>query len=319
MRILVTGGAGFIGSHLAETLVSRGDDVVVLDDFSTGSIENLAACASRVRIETASVTDRRVVERLMRSGFDRVAHLAATVGVERVATHPDLTRDVIVEGTRRVLSAAHALRIPTLSVSSSEVYGFEPSIPVREEDVLESVDGDAPRLSYVHAKLAADRFGRDLHRDGSRVLTIRPFNVIGPRQSGDGGAVLPRFVEQALRGDALLVHGDGRQRRTFLDVRDLSRWLADLLSMGRWPDAAINIGGTVECSIEELARRVVSRVGARSSVRHVEPPALRGGVEILRRVPDLTRLRRLIDVAARHSIDDSIDALAADLAKVAAA
>lgn len=317
MRMLLTGGAGFVGSHLVGALIRRGHDVLVLDDLSTGRVENLAAYGGRAVVQVGSILDGELVDRLAAT-CDRVFHLAATVGVERVATRPEETRAVIETGTKIVLDAAIGREIPALVVSSSEVYGFDPPLPVREADVLSGIDGDAPRLSYVHAKIAADAYARSLFHAGHPVLAIRPFNVIGPRQREDGGAVLPRFVAQALAGAPLLVHGDGRQRRTFLDVRDLAEVLAEVATLDAFPRDAVNVGGTAECSIRELAERVVAVTGSRSGVTHVDPPALRGGVEVRRRVPDLERIKEWVSFAPARSIDDAILGLAEELSPHAA-
>jgi len=311
--MLLTGGAGFVGSHLVGELTRRGHDVLVLDDLSTGRMENLAGSVGRVKVQVGSVLDAPLVDRLAAT-CDRVFHLASTVGVERVARRPEETRRVIEEGTRIVLDASVAREIPALVVSSSEVYGFQPPIPVRESDVLPGIVGDAPRLSYVHAKIAADRYARELFGAGYPVLAIRPFNVIGPRQQAEGGAVLPRFVAQALADEPLLVHGDGLQKRTFLDVRDLAAVLAELATLQSFPMSAVNVGGTAECSIRELAERVVEVIGSRSAVTHVDPPALRGGVEVRRRVPDLQRIRSWVPFDPSRSIDDAILGLAEELA-----
>jgi len=309
VRVLLTGGAGFIGSHLADRLVASGHEVHVLDDLSTGSLARLEQCADRISFERGSVLESDRVARLVERA-DRVVHLAATVGVDRVARDPEGTRRVIAGGSKIVLERACALRLPVLLISSSEVYGFAPPLPIRETDVLDRIDGCASRLSYARAKLEADQAARERFADGLPVLSVRPFNVVGPRQTGDGGAVLPRFVEQALAGRPLAVHGDGRQRRTFLDVRDLSRVLAELVRSESFPVGAVNLGGTEEHSIFGLAEQVVSLLGSASDIQRVEPPAARGGVEVKRRVPDLGRLLALTGCFACRPLADSILALA---------
>lgn len=311
MRILVTGGAGFIGSHLADRLVSAGHRVAVLDDLSSGRLAHLEQSAGDLRFFRGSILDRELVRDLLVAA-DRVVHLAAVVGVERVAVDPRLTWQVIVEGSRILLELAAARGLPVLLVSSSEVYGFEPPVPVRESDIATEIAGDAPRLSYARAKLYADGMARRRARQDCKVLVVRPFNVVGPRQSESGGAVLPRFVEDARHDRPLHVHGDGQQRRTFLDVRDLAEMLAQLVQQERFEFDAVNVGGERELSVLQLARRVVQVLGSRSRIRRVAPPEARGGVEVQRRVPDLTRLGRLVTAPEQRPIEDSIRALVED-------
>ncbi|MBI4880765.1 MAG: NAD-dependent epimerase/dehydratase family protein [Planctomycetes bacterium] len=317
-RVLLTGGAGFIGSHLADLLVERGHRVAVLDDLSAGSEANLARSRHGVDLEIGSVLDAGRVLALMRAA-DRVIHLAAPVGVERVCLNPACTREVIVRGSENVLAAARGCGVPAVMVSSSEVYGFAPPAPVRESDVPEEIAGGAPRLSYACAKLVADRAARLAAAAGQPVLTVRPFNVVGPRQGAGGGAVLPRFVERALLGLPLEVHGDGLQQRTFIDARDLARILADLAEREAWPVEAVNAGGVEELSIAGLARLVKALLRSAAPVRHVTPPAARGGMEVRRRVPDLSRLEGLACLPPLRPMSAAIAALAAERAACAAA
>lgn len=312
MRVFVTGGAGFLGSHLVERLIAAGDEVVVLDDLSSGDPRNLAGVADRIEFEHGCVTDHARVAALAR-GCDRIVHLASTVGVERVAADPERTRAVIEHGTSAVLAAQSRHDVPALVVSSSEVYGFAPPTPVRECDLPIAIEGRAPRLSYAHAKLAADRAALARAETGAPVLVVRPFNLIGPRQSDEGGAVLPRFVSAATIGDDLVVHGDGSQRRSFLDVRDAADRLRDLVARNDRETGAVNLGGSLERSMLELAREVVAVLGSASRVRCAPSPRSRGGVEIARRVPDLTRMIALVGAVERHDLAASIHALAAGL------
>ncbi len=312
MRILLTGGCGFLGSHLAERLVLDGDHVDVLDDMSTGSLDNLAGLAVRARVVRASVLDRRAVERAV-SRVDRVVHLAAPVGVDRVAAAPDRTWDAIVLGTSRVLDAVARRGVPAVVLSSSEVYGFAPPSPVREEDVPASpdtIEGTAPRLAYARGKLVADRDARARAAAGQAVLVVRPFNVVGARQRVDGGAVLPRFVACARAGRPIPLYFGGRQRRTFIEVRDFAAVIAALARYERWPVDAVNVGGEEEWTMAALAERVNERLGANVRIEPSEAPPSRGGVEIARRVPSLRRLRRLVPGRPLRTIDHAIDALA---------
>lgn len=310
MRILVTGGAGFLGSHTCEALADRGHDVVLVDDLSAGTLGNLESVSGRCDLTVGSVLDQDLVAGLV-GRAERVVHLASLVGVDRVAADPRGTARVIVDGTRVVLAAARRHGVPTICVSSSEVYGFASRATLREEAVATALSGDAPRLAYSRAKLAADRRCRRLRAAGAPFLVVRPFNLVGPRQLADGGAVLPRLVGAALSRRPLEVHGHGTQRRTFLHVRDAAELLADLVAAERWPFDAVNLGGVEECSILEMARRVRAVLSATAPIHRVPPPQSRGGVEIARRVPDLTRLRALTGRPCRLALDDAIRQLAA--------
>lgn len=308
MHVVLTGGAGFVGSHLADRMLAAGARVSVLDDFSTGSRANLDL--ARVMLHHGSVLDRSLVASLVASA-DRVVHLASEVGVDRVANDPARAREVIEDGTRVVLDACADADVPLVALSSSEVYGFAPPIPVREDDLPDSIDGAAPRLAYARAKLAADRACRAAHARGQRALVVRPFNVVGSRQRPDGGAVLPRFVAAALAGGDIEVHGGGDQRRTFVDARDVARWLERLVTLERFEVDALNLGGVEEWSIHDLAMMVRARLASASRVVAVPPPLPRGGVEVHRRVPDLSRVERLLGpLLPRFRVVDSVDALA---------
>lgn len=301
MRVLVTGGAGFLGSHLVARLVARGDDVVVLDDLSTGDPDALDR--TRVDLVVADVTDAHRVDACV-AGVDRVVHLASVVGVERVTAEPERTEYVIERGARAVIAAATRRRVPSIVVTSSEIYGFRAPAPVNESFEPADADAVAARWSYVRAKRVADRLARAAYADGAPILTVRPFNIVGERQREDGGAVLPRFVARALRGEALEVHGDGLQSRAFLDVRDAASALATLLERERFACDAVNLGGRDEWTMLALAHEVVRVLAVDVPVVCVAPGARRGLAEIRRRLPDLTRLAALgiepapIDVAA---------------------
>lgn len=317
MRVLVTGGAGFLGSHLVARLAARGDDVVVLDDLSTGDAD--AIDRRRVDLVVADVTDAKRVDALVATA-DRVVHLASVVGVERVAAEPERTEHVIEHGARAVLESATRHRVPTIVVTSSEVYGFEAPAPVRETFEPADADAFAARWSYVRAKRVADRLARDAYAAGSPILTVRPFNIVGERQREDGGAVLPRFVARALRGEALEVHGDGAQSRALLDVRDAALALETMIDAEHFAFDAVNLGGRDEWTMLALAHEVVRVLDADVPVICVAPGAERRAAEIRRRLPDLTRLAALgiepatIDVAAVVArVATSLEAATADV------
>ena len=267
---MITGGAGFIGSHVADALVARRDDVVVLDDFSTGrgaNIEHLIASGSAELIE-GSVTDAPLVDELM-SKCDCCLHLASAVGVRLVVAHPLETLRRIVQGTDVVVSSAarHGGRV--VFASTSEVYGKTSAGSLNEES--DRVLGSAykSRWSYAIAKSYGEAIAYGYHRElGADTVVVRLFNTIGPRQLGDHGMVVPRFVRQALAGDDVTVYGDGAQQRCFLHVEDAVRAILALADHAGASGRAFNLGNPQPITILALARRIVQRAGSRSRITH---------------------------------------------------
>ena len=296
MRTLITGGAGFIGSHLAEALVGQGHAVAVLDDLSTGQPGNLAAIDGHpgLTLHVGSVTDEGLVTKLVREA-DIVYHLAAGVGVRRVLARPVDTMATNVLGTEAVLRAAAVGGTRVVLASSSEVYGQQPRMPLGEEDALVLGAPSRPRWAYACSKALGEFLGRGYHREtGLPVVIVRYFNTIGPRQAGRYGMVVPRLVRQALDGAPLTVHGDGQQTRCFADVADAVRATIDLASAEGSAGRTFNVGATEEVNILELARRVKRLTGSQSPVTLVPyAEAYGAGFEdVRRRVPDLSRLGR---------------------------
>jgi UDP-glucose 4-epimerase len=298
MRHLVTGGAGFIGSHLVERLLARGDRVVVLDDLSTGRLANLAAVAGHPDLEVVigSVEDRTLVARAAR-GVDRIHHLAARVGVELVVGEPVASIRTIVDGTQAVLEAARVDRIPVVLASSSEVYGDSAPVPLRESVPVVPGRTDEPRGGYACAKALSEWFGfAFMAEHGVPVSVARLFNTVGPRQTGRYGMVLPRFCEQARRGAPMTVHGDGAQTRCFAHVADVVDALIALGEQERAVGRVVNVGSDTETSILELAVLVRDLADSRSPIEcrpmaELAPARVR---DTRRRVPDLALLRALV-------------------------
>ncbi len=301
MRYVVTGGAGFIGSHLARTLVNDGHDVVVLDDLSTGRFENIADLCDRERFDfvRGSVCDIAVVDRLV-SSADRVFHLAAVVGVMKVMADPTGVYEENRDGAESVLAAAALHGKKILIASSSEVYG--PGSPcrdraLREDEALTPAELCASRWSYARSKLANEsqalHFGEE---SGLEVVATRLFNTIGPDQSGDYGMVVPRFVDQALRGEAITVFGDGCQTRCFTYVGDMVACLRALLEEPAALGRIVNVGASREIAIRDLAAMVVGLARSRSSIRFIPYRKAYGpGYEDTRcRKPDTRLLESLI-------------------------
>jgi UDP-glucose 4-epimerase len=315
MRVFVTGGAGFIGSHLVAALASRGDEVVVLDDLSTGRVENLAELVGpgRVELVRGSVLEAELVERLV-GGVEGVFHLAARVGVRLVLEEPSATLETNVVGTRNVFRAAarHGARV--LFASSSEVYGEGDSPPFAEDAPLLPGATREPRWSYALSKAMGEALAFAHAREqGLDIRIVRFFNVAGPRQRGDFGMVLPRFVRAAVAGSPLEVYGDGRQTRAFLHVADAVHYVLALWDEPRARGQVVNVGGPREVSITELAEHVRAAAGSAAPIVRM-PYREAYGTEMRdfrRRVPDLRRLAAFVGERAPRSLEALVAELVA--------
>ncbi len=317
MRILVTGGAGFIGSHLCDRLLDSGHAVTALDDLSTGSPDNLRQARTRGRFQfvRGTVLDPRLTRRLV-GRADAVVHLAAAVGVMLVVKSPVRTIETNIRGTEVVLEAAAMRKTPVLIASTSEVYGKGAKSPFAEDD--DSVLGppDHGRWAYAASKLVDEFLALAYWRErGLPAVIARLFNTVGPRQTGRYGMVVPRFVAQALAGGPITVYGDGRQTRCFAHVDDVTDALERLLVARRARGRAVNVGSNEELSIGGLARLVRRRVNPKARIKRVPYRRAYGeGFEDLRRrVPDLARIRGLIGWKPRRRIEEIIDSVAAGL------
>ena len=314
MRVVVTGAAGFIGSHLCDRFLDAGHEVTVLDDLSTGSRRNLreALARPRFRFVRGSALDPGLAGRLV-ARADAVAHLAAAVGVMLVVQSPVRTIETNIRGTEVVLEAAAKRKVPVLLASTSEVYGKGARVPFAEDDDCVLGPTDHGRWAYAASKLVDEFLALAYWKErGLPVVIARLFNTVGPRQSGRYGMVLPRFVEQALGGGPITVYGDGRQTRCFAHVDDVTRALARLLGTRRARGRAFNVGSDEEISIGDLAKLVRRRTNPKAAIRRVPYRRAYGeGFEDLRRrVPDLSRIRGLIGWRPRHRIEDIIDSVA---------
>jgi UDP-glucose 4-epimerase len=317
MQILITGGAGFIGSHLAEACLSDGHSVTVLDDLSTGKLENIEHLTGtgNLRFVQASVCDKDAVTGLM-EGKDQVYHLAASVGVRLILEKPLETMQNNIHGTECVLDAAAAQRVPVLIASSSEVYGRNP-VPGRLKETDSMHIGQARRWGYGCSKLAGEFLAQAYsERYGMPVVIVRLFNVIGPRQSSLYGMVVPSFVSRALKHEKIEVHGDGTQTRTFVHVRDTVRAMRDLM---RKPQgcAVYNIGGQEEISIATLAALVKKTTCSRSAIVNVpyEDTFGEGFEDIGRRLPDISRIEDATGFVAGISLEVAIQDIARSLSE----
>lgn len=307
---LITGGAGFIGSHLADALLAEGHRVVALDDFSTGRRENVAHLAGDPRFECVAGTifDEALLDRLL-APADAVFHLAAAVGVRLIVENPVLTIETNVGGTERVLDAANRHRTPVLIASSSEVYGKGTRVPFREDDDLLFGSTGTARWSYGCSKAIDEFLALAYARErGLPVVVVRLFNTAGPRQTGAYGMVLPRFVRQALTGEPITVYGDGTQRRCFCHVADVVAALTALIGHPGAQGMVFNVGSDEEIAIGTLAERVRALAESDSEIRRIPyRDAWNEQFEDMeRRVPDLTRVRALLGFRPPRTLNQII-------------
>ena len=308
---LITGGAGFIGSHLSEYLLTTGYEVTVIDNLSTGRIENLAAVEQHPLFHCAieDIRNIHVMDRLV-SECDLIFHLAAAVGVQRIISEPIETIETNIGGTEVVLKTARRYRKKVLIASTSEVYGKGVRFPFSEDD--DSVMGPTSRnrWSYAASKAIDEFLALAYHKETDLpVVLFRLFNTVGPRQSGQYGMVLPRFVNWAIRDEPILVYGDGEQQRCFCNVKDVIRAIHGLSES---PDAigkVFNIGSTEEVSMNQLAERARDRAGSQSEIRHVpyEEAYEVGFEDFRRRVPSLDKIQHTIEWKPTISLDATID------------
>lgn len=322
-RDLITGGAGFIGSHLAATLATGGRDVVVIDDLSTGCIENIEAARAAARASAGpragriELVEGEVAQRLPEvdpSSVGSVYHLAAAVGVRLVVEDTVRTIETNVRETSAALDYARAAGVPILIASTSEVYGKSERLPLREDDDVAYGPTSCARWSYALSKAIDESLAIAHHRQhGVRAVIARFFNTVGPRQTGRYGMVLPRMVESALAGRAIEVHGDGEQSRTFCDVRDVVPALPRLLALPSAAGRVFNIGRDERITMNMLAQRVVDVLGSASRLVHRPYRDVYGpGFEDLRmRQPDLARIRAEIGWNPSIPLDRTIADIAA--------
>jgi UDP-glucose 4-epimerase len=307
----VTGGSGFIGSHLCDRLTADGHDVLVLDDLSTGRLSNIEHLleAGHVEFVEGSTDDRRLVHELL-DAADACVHLASVVGVGLVVDRPVDTLLSNVRGTDTVLSATAALGKPVLLTSTSEIYGKSDGRVVSEDSDRILGPTSKARWNYSTSKAFGEALALGYHRElGAANVVVRLFNTVGPRQTGAYGMVLPRFVRQALTGEPVTVYGDGTQPRCFAHVHDAVEAIALLLGSEAAAGQVFNIGFDCEISIYELAQRVIARANSPSEIRLIPYGEAydEGFEELGRRRPDTTALRELTGWEPRRTVDDAID------------
>ncbi len=312
---LITGGAGFIGGHLAEELLAAGDHVTVIDDLSTGRLSNISRLETHPHFRSAieDIRNIHVMDRLV-SECDVIYHLAAAVGVQKIISEPIATIEINVGGTEVVLKTARRYRKKVLIASTSEVYGKGVRIPFAEDDDRLEGPTSRSRWSYAASKAIDEFLALAYHKEVNLpVVIFRLFNTVGPRQSGQYGMVLPRFVRWALNGEPIQVYGDGQQQRCFCNVRNVVRAIHRLSDAPAAVGQVVNIGSNEEVSMLELAERVRARAGSASEIKLIpyEEAYEAGFEDFRRRVPSLDKIRATIGWEPTTLLDETIDQIIA--------
>ena len=294
MKVLVTGGAGFIGSHLCEELLAQGDTVISLDDLSTGNLKNLEAAKANPKFTsvTGSILDEALVEKLI-SSVDGVMHFAAAVGVQKILKDPQGSLLTNIQGTEIVLDTAARLKKRAMLASSSEIYGKNPKMPLTENSDRVLGSPLVARWSYSEAKAIDEGFARSLfEREDFKVSIVRLFNTVGPRQSPAYGMVIPRFFEAALSNRPLVIHGDGTQQRVFGHISDAIAGILTLWNLEKGYGEAFNLGGFEETTINDLAKRIIELTKSSSTITYqsYDELAKEGFEDLARRIPDTSKL-----------------------------
>jgi len=308
MRVLITGGAGFVGSHLAEALLDRGDEVFVLDNLSTGAIENVTHLKSNPKFHYTidTVTNEPLLAELI-DRADVVVHLAAAVGVKLIVEAPVHTIETNVHGTEVVLKHAAKKKKLVLIASTSEVYGKSAAVPFREDADLVLGPSDKHRWAYACSKLIDEFLALAYWKERKLpIIIVRLFNTVGPRQTGQYGMVIPNFVQQALAGRPITVFGDGTQSRSFTYVGDVVRAMVALIDEPRAIGQVFNIGNGSEISIGDLAEKIRALTGSRSEIVRIPyDEAYEAGFEDMpRRVPDISKVRTLVGYAPTVELEE---------------
>lgn len=314
MKILITGGAGFVGSHLADKLHGEGHDITVIDDLSTGRYQNVAHLEGqeRFRLIIDTVLNESLMEELIRES-DRVFHMASAVGVKLIMEHPVKTIETIFRGTDVVLGACARFRKRVLIPSTSEVYGKSTQVPFAEDNDILKGSTSKHRWAYACAK-ELDEFLALAHWKETRlpVVVVRLFNTVGPRQTGQYGMVVPNFVKSAVRNEPLTVHGDGGQSRCFGHVSDVVEGLTRVIETPECFGQVINIGNAEEVTIKQLAEKAIELTGSRSEIKYIpyEEAYGEGFEDMRRRVPSLEKAKRLVGYEPTRTLDQIINDVA---------
>jgi UDP-glucose 4-epimerase len=313
VKILITGGAGFIGSHLAEALLARREEVFIIDDLSTGSIDNIIHLKDNPRFHYTidTIKNQSVMAELV-DRCDYLVHLAAAVGVKLIVESPVNTIETNIYGTEIVLQLANKKKKKVIIASTSEVYGKNDEVPFKEDADMVLGPTTKGRWSYACSKAIDEFLALAYYKEKKLPVVIaRLFNTVGPRQTGRYGMVVPTFVQQALRGHAITVYGDGTQTRSFTHVKDVVKALIGIAYHAEAVGQVFNIGNNKEISIEALAKRIREKTSSSSEIVYIpyDQAYEEGFEDMLRRVPDITKINRLIGFAPEAGIEEIIDSV----------
>jgi UDP-glucose 4-epimerase len=313
VKYLITGGAGFIGSHLAERLIARGDEVVILDNLSTGSNKNLVAIASKIKFKSGDILDKPLIEKLV-SESDYVVHLAAALGVFNIVNKPLESLRTNLQGSEIVLEACDKYKKPILIASTSEIYGKNDKVPLNEEDDRLIGHPLKSRWSYSEAKAVDESLAYFYYLENKLPIRIvRFFNIVGPRQVGHYGMVVPRFVSAALKNEPLSVYGSGDQIRCFCHVKDAVRGLLLVMDSDQAVGQVFNIGNSEQISIMALAQKVIAVTGSKSKIEKIayEQAYPQGFEDMQRRVPDISKIGKILGWQPQINLEQIIKDIAA--------
>jgi len=314
MRIFITGGAGFIGSHLADALIARGDSVTILDNLSTGTLKNLSGVVEKIEFIEGDIRNQALVEKLTQSS-EVVLHMAAALGVQTIMHHTVESVATNFTGSEVVMNAALKFNKRLIIASTSEIYGKNPKQPLSETDDRVVGTPQKIRWTYADAKALEEAIAFALFTThGLKQTTLRFFNTVGPRQTGRYGMVVPRFVEAALKNEPIPIHGDGSQSRVFCHVEDVVRAVLGVIADDSTIGQVFNVGGVGETTIQQLAEKIISQTNSKSTISYTPyveayPP---GYEDMQRRVPDTTKLQKHLSWKPEHDLESIIEDVARD-------
>ena len=317
MRYLVTGGAGFIGSHLTEALINRGNQVMVVDNLSTGNLQNLSNVKEKITYIQGNILDKNFIEKLV-AECDYIVHLAAALGVLNIVNNPLSSLKINLQGTEIILELADKYHKPVLIASTSEIYGKNDKVPLSEEDDRIIGHPLKSRWSYSEAKAVDESLAYFYHLENKLPIRIvRFFNTVGPRQVGDYGMVVPRFVSAALKNEPLSVYGSGDQIRCFCHVTDAVKALLLVMDSDKAVAQVFNVGNNSQISIMELAKKVIEITGSKSEIEKIayEKAYPEGFEDMQRRVPDISKIKQLLGWEPKINLDQIIKDIATFNAK----
>jgi UDP-glucose 4-epimerase len=317
MRVFITGGAGFIGSHLCDALLAQGHQVSILDNMSTGSAANIAHIKDQIEIHQGDIRDAALVEKLM-APADLVLHMAAALGVNTILENPIESVSTNFTGSEVVLTAATKLNKRIIIASTSEIYGKNPKQPLSETDDRVVGTPQKIRWTYSDAKALEEAIAHALFLTKQlKVTTVRLFNTVGPRQTGRYGMVVPRFIQASIKNEPITIYGDGTQSRVFCHVKDAVKAILMLAATDSAIGEVYNIGGVGETTIKQLADKIIERTKSTSTITFTAyDDAYRAGYEDMqRRVPDTTKIKTCIGWSPANTLDNIIDDVATEMKK----